>query len=298
MDLDSVAAATGGKAYYNTNGLKDVIAEIVNNGSNYYSLAYTTTNKNWDGQFRHIKVTTGRPALKLQYRNGYYAINRDELEQRQLAALQKRLARAAAKRQSGDNSQNSAQAAAPPLAPDDAGAIVKHPSKGGLAASMALGAVAPTELIFTASLAEDDQVVKLEKKAPLPQNNFLRPAYQDKPFRTYTVLFQADAHRIKLTQTSDGVRHGSVEFVAIVYDQSGDTVNSVQAAASFDLSDAAYSQMLQSGLPVKAQIAVPAKGNYFLRLGVHDVNSDQVGALEIPVDQVKPGVAGQGLLTP
>jgi len=163
---------------------------------------------------------------------------------------------------------------------------------------MALGAVAPTELIFTASLAESDQVVKLDKKAPLPQNNFLRPEYQDKPFRTYTVLFHTDARPIKLTQTPDGLRHGTVEFVVVVYDQSGDTVNSMQATASFDLGEAAYNQMMQAGLPLKTEIAVPVKGNYFLRLGVHDVTGDQVGALEIPVDQVKPGVAGKGLQTP
>jgi hypothetical protein len=37
------------------------------------------------------------------------------------------------------------------------------------------------------------------------------------------------------------------------------------------------------------------KGNYFLRVGVHDVASDRIGALEIPVDEVHAGVAGQGL---
>jgi hypothetical protein len=42
-------------------------------------------------------------------------------------------------------------------------------------------------------------------------------------------------------------------------------------------------------------IAVPAKGNYFLHLGVRDVDGDHIGALEIAVDQVKPGVAGMGL---
>ena len=40
---------------------KGVIAEIVNNGSNYYSLAYTTTNKKWDGQFRTSKSSSTGP---------------------------------------------------------------------------------------------------------------------------------------------------------------------------------------------------------------------------------------------
>jgi hypothetical protein len=33
-------------------------------------------------------------------------------------------------------------------------------------------------------------------------------------------------------------------------------------------------------------------------MGVHDVAGDQMGALEIPVDQVQLGVAGRGLQTP
>jgi hypothetical protein len=33
---------------------------------------------------------------------------------------------------------------------------------------------------------------------------------------------------------------------------------------------------------------VPAKGSYFLRLGVYDTASDRVGALEIPVDRIAP----------
>jgi hypothetical protein len=51
--------------------------------------------------------------------------------------------------------------------------------------------------------------------------------------------------------------------------------------------------MLDNGLPVMQEIAVPAKGNYFLRIGVHDLGDDRVGALEIAVDEVRPDVAAQ-----
>jgi hypothetical protein len=162
---------------------------------------------------------------------------------------------------------------------------------------MALGAVPPTEIVFKASFAVDDKVTKPDKNAP-PPNIFLRPPYHDKPFRTYTVLIRADAHRIKMTQTPDGMRHGTVEFVTIVYDQTGAPVNSLLSTASLDITEEKYRQILQSDLPVRTQIAVPVKGNFFLRLGVHDVEGDQIGALEIPVDQVKLGIAGQGLQTP
>jgi VWFA-related protein len=292
MNLDAIAEATGGKAYYNTNRLDQVIAEIVNNGSNYYSIAYSTSNQNWNGGFRHIKLAVNRPGLKLQYRPGYYAVDRTKQEQRQLASLQKKIARSGRTPYGQDN----AGAASPAEGTDSSGAVV-HKGKGGFDASMALGAVPPTEIIFTASLSMDDKVVKLDKKTPLPKDNYLLPSYKDKPFRTYNVHIQTDAHTVHVTKTTDGVRHGAVQFVTAVYDQQGQMVNSLDTTASFDLSDAHYRKMLSDGLPAQQQIAVPVKGNYFLRIGIHDLGDDHVGAVEIPVDEVHPGVSGQAALT-
>jgi VWFA-related protein len=295
MDLDTIADATGGRAYYNTNGLKQVITGIINNGSNYYTLAYVTTNQTWNGQFRHIKVKIDRPGVRVQYRQGYYAVDRAKQEQRLLAAMQRRKARGDSNPFPQDETppDESAQAEAQP-APVNAGALVQHP-KGGFEATMQLGAIPPTEVIFTASLAIDDKVQKLERKAPLPQNNYLEADYKGRPFRTYIVQIQADAHEFHLTRTADGFHHGNVEFVTLVYDQTGTRVNSLISTAVLNVSDAHYRQMLAGGFPVRQEIAVPVKGNYFLRVGVHDVASDHIGALEIPVDEVQPGVFGQGL---
>jgi VWFA-related protein len=54
--LDQVAEDTGGKAFYNTNGLKDVIGEVVDTGSHYYTLSYAPSNRELDGKFRKLKV--------------------------------------------------------------------------------------------------------------------------------------------------------------------------------------------------------------------------------------------------
>ncbi len=82
-----------------------------------------------------------------------------------------------------------------------------------------------------------------------------------------------------------------MEFVAVVYSADGHEVNSLINTAAFDVNAAQYHKLMTSGVQVKLQVAVPVKGNFFMRLGVHDVASDQVGALEIPLDQVKPGLA-------
>jgi VWFA-related protein len=291
IDMDSIADQTGGKAYYNTNGLKQVLGAIVNNGSNYYTLAYATTNQKWNGQMRHIKVKVDRPGVHLQYRQGYYAVDRAKQEERLLAAMQKR--RAAGHDPLAEDEPETGEAEQTP-APDGNGALIKHP-KGGFAATMALGAIPPTEVVFKASLAIDDKVQKVEKNAPLPDGNYLAADYKSKPFRTYTVHIQADTHSLRLSRTADGVHHGTIEFVTVVYDQNGAKINSLITTAVLNVSDAHYAKMLQSGLGAQQQIAVPVKGNYFLRVGVHDVASDHIGALEIPVDEVRVGVAGQGL---
>ncbi|MGD0630945.1 MAG: VWA domain-containing protein [Terracidiphilus sp.] len=294
MDLDTIAEATGGRAYYNTNGLKQVITGIVNNGSNYYTLAYATTNTTWNGQFRHIKVKIDRPGVRVQYRQGYYAVDRAKQEQRLLAAMQKRKARGASNNPFSQDEPAADDSEPTAAAPANNGALVQHP-KGGFEATMQLGAIPPTEVIFTASLAIDDKVQKLDRKATLPQDNFLEADYKGKPFRTYVVQIQADAREFHLTRTADGFHHGSVEFVTLVYDPTGTRVNSLLTTAVLNVSDAHYRKMLLSGMPVRQEIAVPVKGNYFLRVGVHDVASDHIGALEIPVDEVHPGVFGQGL---
>ncbi|MGE5055886.1 MAG: VWA domain-containing protein [Acidobacteriota bacterium] len=67
------ATATGGKAFFNTNGIRDAIATAAEQGSNYYTLSYNPTNKNFDGKFRMIKVQLSHKGYSLHYRQGYYA---------------------------------------------------------------------------------------------------------------------------------------------------------------------------------------------------------------------------------
>jgi VWFA-related protein len=71
--MEELAADTGGKAYYNTNDLSNALQHAINDGSHYYTLAYTPTNKKMDGKYRgiQVKLTTGK--YKLAYRRGYNA---------------------------------------------------------------------------------------------------------------------------------------------------------------------------------------------------------------------------------
>ncbi len=68
-----VATATGGKAYYNTNGLQQAAQHVVDNDSSFYTLAYTPGNLQIDNKWHTIKVNAEGHSLHLSYRRGYFA---------------------------------------------------------------------------------------------------------------------------------------------------------------------------------------------------------------------------------
>jgi VWFA-related protein len=293
-DMDLVAKETGGKAYYNANDFTRVIEDVIRTSSSYYTIAYATTNTKWNGELRRIKVTVDQPDLELRHKEGYIASSLDKREQNGIAAIEKRKAEEAEQQESGgsESGQPSAGAQEGNAAASNAqlGATIHH-SKAGFEAAMGLGAIPPTEIVFSARLEPDANIAKVDKNAAMPQSNFLTPEWQHKPFRNYTVFYSADLHRVRFSRTPDGMRHASIEFAAVVHTGDGETVNSILETDTLDLTTDQYRELLVSGLQRKKQIAIPAKGNFFLRLGVHDKESDQVGALEIPVDRINLNLA-------
>lgn len=71
--MEQIANDTGGMALFNTNGFKAAVASAVGNGENYYTLSYQPEEKNFDGDFRKIKVKVDDAKYDLEYRSGYYA---------------------------------------------------------------------------------------------------------------------------------------------------------------------------------------------------------------------------------
>lgn len=77
--FEALAPATGGKIFRLRNDVNTEIASAVSDGSIYYTLSYSPSNRNWDGKFRKISVQVSRPGLKVRTREGYYATE-DPLE--------------------------------------------------------------------------------------------------------------------------------------------------------------------------------------------------------------------------
>jgi len=73
LAMEELAGDTGGRAYYNTNGLSDAVAHAIDDGERYYTIAYTPTNQQLDGTFRKIQVRISGNDRRVSYRQGYYA---------------------------------------------------------------------------------------------------------------------------------------------------------------------------------------------------------------------------------
>ena len=71
--MTDIARETGGQAFYGSNDLKAALSHSMEDGSNYYTIAYTPQNRDWNGKYRKIEVKCTQGGDKLTYRRGYYA---------------------------------------------------------------------------------------------------------------------------------------------------------------------------------------------------------------------------------
>ena len=68
-----MAKSTGGQAFFNSNGITDILTRVTNQGMHYYTLSYSPTNTKIDNRYRHTRVELTNPKYVLSYRRGYYA---------------------------------------------------------------------------------------------------------------------------------------------------------------------------------------------------------------------------------
>jgi VWFA-related protein len=245
-----MAEQTGGHAFINTNALSQAVASAIDSGSNFYTLTYSPTNTNWNGSFRKIQVRLQEQGLNLAYRRGYYA--------------------------------------------DDPNAPPKHkelvPATTTLTAAinamrtaMMRGGPDPTQIIFKV-LVRPATAATEDTLAP---SNTVNPSVKVKPpYRRYTIDFAADPSDIAFTHLPQGNYQGGIQFLTYLYDQDGTLINTSGSTVQANIPPAAYNASLRSGLQFHQQISVPVKGTYYLRIGIHDLTGNRVGAVEIPIAAV------------
>jgi VWFA-related protein len=152
-----------------------------------------------------------------------------------------------------------------------------------LQSAMMRGALQPSEVLFHVSVAQSPGA-----EVSLPPGNNPDPKMKP-PYRHLKLSYNIDLSGLEFDQLPDGNYHGQFEYAVNVYDSGdGKLVNSNVMAAKPALPPAVYQSMLDGGAKLRQEIAIPAKGDYVLRIGVHDLTTDHVGAIEIPTSSITP----------
>jgi VWFA-related protein len=261
--MERLASSTGGRAIMNENDLTKATAEAIEIGSNYYTLSYSPSNANWNGDFRKIEVKLARQGHTLAYRHGYYADDPN--------SPKNVLASATSTSPATGNTAGKA-----PLASDN-GRLIR--------AAMMHGAPGATEILYKVRVLPTKDVEDL-----VAEGNVLSPLGLKKAsgrFRRYSIDFDADAKDMLFPPKPDGGLDCKLEFVVQVYQADGELVNTAYRTLTATLSIAQRNKLIHSGFPFHEEVSVPFNGTYILRIGVHDFNSDHIGASEVPVASVK-----------
>lgn len=251
-----MAQQTGGKAYINTNGLSQAVSNAIDSGSNFYTLTYSPTNTAWKGDYRKIEVKLQQAGYTLSYRRGYYAVDPEK------PASPRRL-----------------------LSSNSPGTSPTPPSIDPLRTAMTRGAPAPSQIIFKARILP----VSTTLEATVAPGNLLNPDPRTPkgPYRRYGIDIAANLRDFFLTTTPDHLYHGKIEIRTYLFDRDGTLILEFTDAASISLPIDKVRALLETGLQMHSQVSVPVKGEYYLRIGIHDLSSDHIGAVEVPIAAVK-----------
>jgi VWFA-related protein len=258
--MDQLASDTGGKAFYNSNGISQAMTTVMDQEANYYSMAYTPTNRKYDGKFRkiHIALASSDKKLHLSYRTGYFAVDPD--------------------------------------APDN---LSRDAVKGFGLAAMQHGSPQSHQLLFKARVVPVGKprmvdspatvaTAKTKKKKKDAPPDALPPGPVE--MQRYALDYAVTPSQLRFNVTPEGVRHGVFNFMVTSFDSDGALRSSIVSQATTDLKQDGYKEILTGGLRLHQEIDVPVK-SASLRLGVQDALSGHMGTIEtaLPI-KAPPGV--------
>jgi VWFA-related protein len=220
--MENIAHETGGRAIYNDNDVRGGIIESLNQGGNFYTLAYSPEDKNWNGKYRKIEVKATERGVNLYYRHGYLA----------------------------DDPATNKQVA-PDSVPKFAVAMLRGaPERAEVVMTLAADA--------TGKYVDE----KDRKPPTLQDRNAIFQAHLTGTTEIYSISCKIDAKTIAFQKSPDGKYVPRIALTFLAYDADGKVLNAEAGLFNHPLSEAQYKAVLQRGLTVNQQMEVPLGRDY------------------------------------
>jgi VWFA-related protein len=258
--LDEIAWETGGQAFYNSNDVAGQLDKATSDGATYYTLSYSSTNKNYDGKLRHIEVKLGRSGYQLSYRRQYYA----DVDGPTGGQSSGQLLLKQASLKDGLGKSTTAPA-------DTLYTFVRH----GMPMSHEILFSAHPQVVGVPKLATPEQMAQLSSEASYFRSRKKHPGPKSippVPLQSYAIAYAVPVLQFGHVADSDAGPH-TLEFAAAAYDQEGHLLNGsiVHATTQAD-GKSRYYRALQS-------FVVPTSAAW-ISLAVRDVDTGRIGNLE------------------
>ena len=243
---NEIASLTGGHAFYSTNDLSQALDQATDMGAHYYTLTYSPSNADYNGNLRSIRVDLAKKGYHLEYRRAYYG--------------------------------NAPQSPLIAIAPKIPGERTERPIGDSLSANMQHGAPVARQVFFrvhvqplgTPALGTPEQMENLSE-----QPAYFRKRKKDKPAKPLSPI-ELQTYLVDYTVVG---RQPNLEVAAAVYDNEGTMLNGdVENAGS--ASSSSGSSGKGTYYRIQQRIDVPVKAKT-MRVAVRDMATDHIGALEI-----------------
>ena len=241
--MTQFAVATGGKAFFNSNDVREAIATANEQGSNYYSFSYTSTNKVYDGKFRKIKVQVGQKGHKLYYRQGYFA---DEVN---VAAKEAQLAR-------------------------NAIATAMHfgsPTAREVQFSVRVWPVGGKKKMDRTVIGEVKIASRKKENAPTQVE-----------VQHYVVDYSLDASDLRFLPQRNGILHNSLALMFTSFNNDGLMLNSMSTVAQSNIQPEVHKKIVAGDVGFQQEVDIPVEATT-MRLGVQDQMSYHLGTVDVPL---------------
>ena len=253
--MDSIGEETGGRAFYNTNGLEQALEKASLDGRSYYSLVYAPTNNKFDGSERRISISLEHNHYHLAYRRSYFA---DDLSSGAKAQ----------DKAEGENTSAKSMAAAAQF-----GAPTSHQLT--FAAQVdAIGVPAPATAMQMAALDP-----YLEQAAKAAHRKFVKPQ-SPIPMQQYAIQYAVLASQLDLDLSENGVYRPQIALAALAFNAEGETLWGFNTRIEDAIPAAEIRKVLQNGYRAVQIFLVPADAA-MIRLVARDDRSGRVGSMEI-----------------
>lgn len=266
--MNSIAESTGGRAFYNTNGLKAAMQSAMEDGSSYYTLTYAPPNAKDDGRLRHIKVELRDPEYRLEYRRSYVTTR-------------------------------AADAAA-------AQATVTSPENVFLNAAMQHGATISPELFLEATVYPVGETMPASMREMEDLREFVKtkttrrsdepPPLKPIEVQHYEVKYAVLGRQLEIPPVGNSRYATNMTFALAAYSPDGLILNGMEVSAKKQVSEDEYQQIKRDGYRASMFFVVPVEASA-LRLAARDGIGNCMGTVEVPLPLPPLGSAGTPPLT-